>query len=181
MKHSQNIIDGKNKIKNNFLRDANIKDVPQIVSINTQCRQNNYKWIIDQQYLDNIDLNKRISKREEYFKKWDTFYLVKEVDWKVVWFIDWVINTSKEFPYDFEIKWLYIDTDYQWMWIWKELFDALVNDKRFKNYKSFYLFTLKDNPQSRWFYEKLWGKVFTEIDKDFGWKSYKLVWYYWQR
>jgi ribosomal protein S18 acetylase RimI-like enzyme len=93
------------------------------------------------------------------------FYL-KEIDGKIVGFISWGINDDPQVEYENEITWLYVDIQQQGKHIGKELFEKLIEDEKFKVCDSFYLRTLKDNPQSNHFYQKMWGKKF-------GYKNHK--------
>lgn len=173
-------LENREKPGENWIRDANFDDVEAIARINTECWKNNYRWIIADEYLESIDREERTKKWKEHFKKWETHYLVKKIDGKVVWFIDGRKNREKkEVPYDFEIMWLYVDKEYQGKKIGTELVEALLSHDIFKNDTSFFLFTLKDNPQSRGFYEKLWGKLSDyEVVKEYWGKPYTLVCYY---
>jgi len=151
------------------------KDLPDIVRINVYCWKHNYKWNVDQAYLDSISYQKQLKKRSNKEIKWNIF--VSEIDWKVVWFIHWWKSRDwEEFP-PYEIRWLYIDPNHQWKWIWTKLFQFIID---LYSIKSFYLWTLKNNPQSEWFYQKMWWVKFGEKTREFWWYPIQEVWYKWK-
>jgi ribosomal protein S18 acetylase RimI-like enzyme len=117
---------------------------------------------------------------KDRLEKKESVIYVKEFDGKIVWFIDGGVPKS-EVPYEAEIYTIYIDPKFQGNGIGKELMHTIMNDDFFKDKKSFYLWTLKEAPQSRGFYDKLWGKVFTEKYEEIGGKKYLMVGYYRQK
>lgn len=145
----------------NGIRSATIADIPDMTKLNLECRKYNYKWIVSQDFLDNLNLEEKIKSWESHFLEVQNSvcYYVKIIDGKIVWFISGGKNRDLNYPYENGIVWLYVDIHYQNQSIGKELFQKLLEDQKFKNCKSFYLWTLKDNPQSNHFYKKMWGKL----------------------
>ncbi len=163
------------KKANMKIRKYSSKDLPDIVKINVDCRKHNYKWNVDQKYLDSISYERQLKKRKNKKIKWNIF--VAEIDSEIAWFIHWWKSRDWEgFP-PYEIRWLYVDPKHQWKWIWTKLFKFLVD---LVWIKSFYLWTLKNNPQSEWFYQKMWWVKFEEKTKEFWWYPIKEVWYKWE-
>lgn len=60
-----------------------------------------------------------------------------------------------KYPYENEIYGLYVDINHQGKNIGKELFETILQDDKFRFCKSFCLWTLRDNPQSNHFYQKM--------------------------
>ena len=155
------------------IRELQIEDIPKIWKINFECWRKNYKWIIDDVFLNGITIERWIEKAKIYYNKPEVFALVKEIEWEIIWFIDGHANNEKEF----EINRLYVDPIKQWEWHGKELFMTFINNKNIKKYPNIMLFTLKDNPQSRWFYEKLGWTLWIETKKAWWEKEYPIVEY----
>lgn len=151
------------------------KDLPDIVIINVSCRKHNYKWNVDQNYLDSINYEKQLDKRRNKKIKWNIF--VAEENGVVVWFVHgWKARDWQKFP-PYKIMWLYVDPNYQSKWMWTKLFKFFVDSVWIK---SFYLWTLKNNPQSQGFYQKMWWVKFAQKTKEFWWYPIKEVWYRWE-
>lgn len=166
------------KIIDNGIRKATLDDLPEMERINIECRKHNYKGIIAQDYLDSIASGAKLEKRKERFLLGHESYYVRIIDGKIVGFISGGKNEYKDVPYDNEINGLYVDVHHQGKNIGKDLFERLLEDEKFKDCTSLYLWTLKDNPQSRHFYEKMWGKIFGEYTHN---RWYALVGYYRQK
>ena len=162
------------------IREVEGKDMEQICDFHARCWKENFKWIIAQDYLDKfgkdpVKWRSFISERDP--SKYSMF--VYDKWWKVVWIIDgW--TWEKEW-FDFEIYGFYVNPDFQKEWIGRNLWEHLMNSKNFKDKKSFYLRTLKDNVSWWNFYKKMWWKIVDEIKKDIGGKKYDLVCYARQR
>lgn len=162
------------------IREVGEKDMEQICVIHARCWKENFKWIIDQKHLDNFGKDSK-KWRESICEKDSSTYsmFVYNKWWDVVWFIDWWLWDKEWF--DFEIYGFYVNPDFQREWVWGELWEYLMNSKNFKDKKSFYLRTLKDNIVWWNFYKKMWWKIVDEIKKDIGGKKYDLVCYARQR
>jgi GNAT superfamily N-acetyltransferase len=156
------------------IREYSPQDNKSLVRVNVDCRKHNYKWNVNQEYLDSISYDHRLQKRENKPMKWKI--LVAEIDWNVVWFIHWwKWRDWEDFP-PYEIRWLYISPKHQWLWIGKKLFKALLD---LTGVKKFYLWTLKNNSQSQWFYKKLWWIKFAEKTRKFWWYDISEAGYKW--
>ena len=128
-----------------------------------ECRKKNYQGIIAQDFLDKLSVEDKLEQWKSHFLevKDTSSYYVKVIDGKIVWFISWGKNMDEKYPYENEIYGLYVDVNHQGKNIGKELMEALLQDDRFVNCKSFCLWTLQDNPQSNHFYQKMWWKLFS--------------------
>jgi ribosomal protein S18 acetylase RimI-like enzyme len=158
------------------IRDVKEEDMEQICDFHARCWKENFRWVIAQDYLDKFGKDpakwrKFISEREP--SKYSMF--VYDKWWKVVGIIDggpW----DKEW-FDFEIYGFYVNPDFQREWVGIKLWEYLMNSKNFKDKKSFYLRTLKDNISWWNFYQKIWWKIVDEMKKNFWDKEYDLVCY----
>ena len=158
-----NLQEAKNWLLPNGIRNAVFEDIPEMVRINIECWKHNYKGIIEQEYLDALTPWDKLENWKERFLTGIESYYVKVIDGKVVGMVSWWKNDDATIPYENEIYGLYVDIRHQGKHIGKELCEQLLQDERFKDCWSFYLWTLKDNNHSRHFYEKMWGKVFGEF------------------
>lgn len=158
------------------IREAKKKDMEQICDLHARCWKENYKWIIDQRHLDNFGLNPE--KWRKFINERDSakyYMFVYNKWWKVLWIIDWW-PWEKEW-FDFEIYGFYVDPNFQREWVWRKLWEYLMNSEAFKRKNSFYLRTLKDNTSWWNFYKKMWWKIIDETKKKIGEKEYNLVCY----
>ena len=158
------------------IHEVEQKYMNQICDIHARCWKKNFKWIIEQAYLDKF--GKDPEKRRNFIhgnnpSEYSMF--VYDKWWKVLWFIDWWIWEKDWF--DFEIHGFYVDPDNQRQWVWRKLWEHLIESKNFKDKNSFYLRTLKDNIAWWNFYKKMWWKIVDEIKRKFGEKEYDLVCY----
>lgn len=166
------------KITNNWVRDAVLDDAFQLAEINYNWWTQSYRGVIDDDFLDTIDLKRKQERMVDFMKNdnWKSIRLVYELNGKVSWFVHWGEKRDEDIPYEAEIYAIYVDPSVQGKGIWKALMNAIA-ETSFKDKKSFYLRTLKNKSETRWFYEKLWGKVFTEKEHEIGGKKYQMVGY----
>jgi len=165
---------------NNWVRKATLDDAFAITKVHLDTQKYNYRDILDQEFLENMNFESRVQKMQDRLEKKESVIYVKELDGKIVWFIDGGVSKAGV-PYEAEIYTIYIDPKFQGKGVGKELMYTIMNDDFFKDKKSLYLWTLKESPQSRGFYDKLWGKVFTEKYEEIGGKKYLMVGYYRQK
>jgi GNAT superfamily N-acetyltransferase len=95
--------------------------------------------------------------------------------WKIIWIIDWWPWEKNGF--DFEIYWFYVDPNSQREWVWRTLWEYLMNSEYFMDKNSFYLWTLKENIVWWSFYKKMWWEIIEETKKMIGDKECDLVCY----
>lgn len=167
------------KSNSHSVREAIIDDAFQLAEINYNWWTQSYRGIIDNSFLDTIDLERKKEKMIDFMKNdnWKSIRLVYELDGKILWFVHWGEKRDEEVPYEAEIYAIYVDPSTQGKGIWKTLMNSILETPYFKDKKSFYLRTLKNKPETRWFYEKLWGKVFIEKEHEIGGKKYPMVGY----
>lgn len=153
------------------------KDLYNMTKINTECRKNNYKWIVSQSYLDSLDVKEKFEKRKLFMKEnpEDRYVFTDDKD-NILWFVNITQFQEPVDWFDFEIQAIYIDIKQQWKWIWRKLFEYILSKEEYKN-KNFLLRTLEWNPESRWFYERMWGKADITKPKTYWDKEVTLIRY----
>ena len=172
------------KKSNNYLvRRAIVDDAFQLAEINynwwTQC----YRGIIDDEFLDSINLKIKRRRTVEIMKNdyWKSICLVYEFNKKILWFVHWGEKKDKDISYEAEIYAIYVDATMQGKGIWTVLMNSILETPYFKNKQSVYLRTLANKHETRWFYEKLWWKIFAKKEREIGGKKYPIVGYFWEK
>ncbi len=112
------------------------------------------KYILDCAYI----LKKEYSKKpynEEFIPKSELKYVeskvqnnedncfVATIDGKVVWFCFWSLSYWADWV-QWIIEEIVVDSDYQWKWVWKELYFTIENYFKEKNVKSLMLWVQND-------------------------------------
>jgi len=164
--------------KNEFvIREVEEKDMQDICDLHARCRKENFKWFLGWDYLKDFWKEPMWRRKHILEKKDEGKYamFVYEKWWKILWFIDWWPSYDEN--YDFKIPWFYVDPNSQREWIWRKIWEYLLNSEYFKNQRSFYLRTFRDNLVWGNFYKKMWGRIVNEKKESFGEKEYELVCY----
>lgn len=165
----------KNMIK---IRKATLEDAERIGEINFISVTNYYRWIINDEYLNSLKLNNVISLRQQYLIEEEdnpeTFTLVYEENWVVLWFIKWWVITKSMWTiqelnkYKNELYSFYLDLDSRWRWIWAQLMEAYKQYLKQIWINKFCVWCLKENISSKEFYELAWGILCWERKIKFG-------------
>lgn len=107
------------------------------------------RWQRDENFQQNLFRN----------NKFDTkTYKLIEIDW-VVW---WVLNVIEYEDY-IKLDEIQIDTNFQWLWVWKALINEVINLSKDQN-KQLKLQVLKINSKAIWIYEKIWFEIKRETN-----------------
>ncbi len=160
-----------------IIRNATVSDAEWIASVQIRSWKETYHAIIPQKYLNSLEINKKKKVWSELLSKPWTMTLIAEY-WELVGFINYWVSREKT-NYDWEVYSLYIREEYKWKWIWKELFLWARKDMVWRGFKSFYVWVLDKNP-SKWFYEKMGGRVIGEKDVEIGDTRVKEIAYGWK-
>ncbi len=158
-----------NKINLNklIIRNAQKNDIEQIATIKVDGWRNAYSEIIDNEYLNNMSINKEINSYSNKYSLNDIYVAV--LDNEVVGFCRVYNYDESEFEdseIDCEIREIYVRPDIKRMGIGGKLFNFVLNHFKSNNKRKMYLGVFKDNYKSRNFYEKMGGTL---------WKSTYLV------
>lgn len=160
---------------NIIIRKARTEDAEAIANIKISGWQTAYKGIIEDDFLDNMNINEEIEKRKKNIKN-GADIIVAELDNEIVGFClyrDYIKNQEENLDADCEISSLYVKTELKRKGIGKKLMNYVINDLKSKRKKKMILGCLKDNYPSRAFYEKMGGKVLKTEKIAFGNKEYE--------
>lgn len=158
-----------------IIRKARTEDAEAIADIKITGWQTAYRGIIDDDFLDNMNINEEIEKRKNNIKNGANI-IVAELDNEIVGFClyrDYIKNQEDNLDADCEISSLYVKPELKRKGIGKKLMNYVIDDLKSKEKKKMILGCLKDNYPSRAFYEKMGGKVLKTEKIAFGNKEYE--------
>ena len=158
-----------------IIRQVEFEDIPRVVEIQIAGWKTAYRGIIDDNYLDNLDVEEKKVKRKRDFGK--SPFVVAVLDGKIVGFCRYLYEVFSDdgIGFDSEIMALYVDPELKGKGIGKELFEYVKNDLKEHGKKKTILWCLKDNYPSRGFYEKRGGEIVGEHGIEIGGKIYPEV------
>ena len=119
------------------IRDAKLKDVDRIIDINMRGWQTAYRGIIDDDFLDNMNINEEIEKRKNNIKN-GADIIVAELDNEIVGFClyrDYIKNQEENLVADCEISSLYVKSELKRNGIGKKLMNYVIDDLKSKGKK----------------------------------------------
>ena len=152
---------------NIVIRKAKRSDIPVVASINVRGWQSAYRGIIDDSFLDSLDVHKVIERLSLNFDK--SVLVVAESDGVVVGFIKYSLE---EVP---EVLAFYVDPHLKNIGIGSKLFSYVIDDMKKNKKLKLINWCLKDNVSSRRFYKKMGGREFSERLINIGGKDYSEV------
>ena len=162
----------------NNIKIRNIKkeDIPQVVNIQIDEWRAAYKGMIDDEYLENMNVEKKIKMREKDYK--ETRFIVAEINNEIVGFCRYTDNINKTpetLEADCELRALYVKPEVKHNGIGKKMFQYAVNEFKNMGKTKMVLWCLKDNVLARKFYEKMGGKIIKERLIHIGNRDYEEV------
>lgn len=158
------------------IRNIKKEDIPEVVNIQIDGWRKAYKGMIDDEYLENMNVENKIKMREKDYK--ETGFIVAEHDNKVVGFCRYTDNIEKtpETPKaDCELRALYVKPELKHNGIGKKMFQYAVNEFENIGKTKMVLWCLKDNVLARKFYEKMGGVIIKERLIHIGNRDYEEV------
>ena len=161
-------------MENVIIRKVRKEDLLEVVNIQINGWKTAYQGIIEEEYLQNMNQEERLKKKEEDYKKKDGF-IVAELSNHVVGFCRYIDNNSYSQEVaiaDCELLALYVRVDLKRHGIGKKLFDYVKKEFHEKNKEKMILWCLKENEPSKRFYEKMGGRVIKERSIAIGEKEY---------
>ena len=161
---------------NRNIRDIKKEDIPQVVDMQISGWRAAYKGMIDDEYLENMNVEKKIKMREKDYK--ETRFIVAEINNEIVGFCRYTDNMEKtpETPeVDCELRALYVKPEVKHNGIGKKMFQYAVNEFKNMGKTKMVLWCLKDNVLARKFYEKMGGKIIKERLIHIGNRDYEEV------
>ena len=154
-----------------IVRKAEKEDVMQIAEILVEDWQKAYRGIIDDDFLESMSVNQRYEIEVKRYQKY-----VVAVDGNEILGYAWLQNTEDDTA-DCEIVALYVRYSYRNNGIGKLLLQHAVRHFREIGKKIMIIWCLKDNDESRRFYEKTGGKEGQVSSHPWGGKEYKIISY----
>ena len=120
-----------------------------------------YRGIIDDEILDNLNRNEKIKKWREHYTVGNV--IVAEENGVVLGYCKYDDNVvSKNTDIDSEIIAIYVDCDKLGRGVGRKLVEYVMNDLRNKNKSKMIIWCLEKNENARKFYEKMGGKLITD-------------------
>lgn len=141
-----------------IIRKASTADIVQIATIKVTGWKKAYTDIIDNDYLNNMVVDKEIISYNNKYSLNDVF--VAELNNEIVGFCRVYDYDKAEFEdteIDCEIREIYVRPDIKRIGIGSKLFNYVLNYFKTKGKRKLYLGVFKDNYKSRKFYEKMGG------------------------
>lgn len=141
-----------------LIRTIKYEDIEQIVDINIKAWKKEYKGIIDNEILNNIN-------RQEKIKKWKKSYnkgnvIVAEESGTILGYCRYDDRAVyKNTDIDSEIIAIYVDCDKLRNGIGRKLVEYVTNDLKNKNKNKMVIWCLEKNQNARNFYEKIGGNL----------------------
>lgn len=170
-----------------IIKKAEKEDIPDIARIHVEGWQGAYKGIIDQQYIDSQNLDKRINDWTEWFGDKTVTRLIAFKNNLPVGFVAFgplrtaPPGTSKIRPlYSSEIYGLYLLPEVFREGIGKSLIKKAAENLKDQKHQSTCLWVLKDNKRACAFYDAMGGQRIGKKMVEFGPTKAKEVCYGWR-
>lgn len=161
-----------------IIRNARNEDAEAIADIKIAGWRTAYKGIIEDDFLLKMDRNIEIEKKYKNIE--NNEIIVAEYNYEIVGFCiyrDYIKNEKDKNIADCEISSLYVKPELKRKGIGKKLMNYVIDDLKSKGKKKIILGCLKENYQSRAFYEKMGCKFLNSDKSQFGDREYELVIY----
>lgn len=155
------------------IRTIREEDIPSVVDIQIEGWKTAYKGMIEDDFLNSMNRNKKIEQRKKDYKQ--DGYIVAEIEEEIVGFCRYIDNntyTPNMLEIDCEIVALYVKSELKYNGIGTKLFEFVMKEFRSKNRTKMIIWCLKDNEPSRKFYAKMGGVIEKEKVVEIGKKEY---------
>lgn len=141
-----------------LIRKVKYEDIEQIVDICIHDWQVEYKGIVDDKILENLNKKEKMEKWKIRYKMGYT--IVAEQKGKILGYCRYDDKIDdKNIEADSEIIELYVDNKNLSKGIGKKLVEYAIKDLKAKNRNKMIIYCLKENLKARRFYEKMGGKL----------------------
>ena len=158
-----------------IIRTATINDAEKVAKIKIEGWQTAYRGIIDDDFLDNMNINEEIEKRKNNIEN-GADIIVAELDNEIVGFClyrNYIKNPESYSNANCELSSLYVRGSLKRRGIGKRLMQHVIQKLQNQGKTKMILGCLKENYPSRAFYEKMGGKVLKTEKIAFGNKEYE--------
>ena len=162
-----------------IIRTATINDAEKVAKIKIEGWQTAYRGIIDDEFLDNMNLNEEIEKRKNNIEN-GVDIIVAELNNEVIGFClyrDYIKDPENYPNANCEISSLYVKSSLKRKGIGTKLMQYVIQKLQNQGKTQMILGCLKGNYPSRAFYEKMGGKVLKTEKITFGNKEYEEIIY----
>lgn len=141
-----------------LIRTIKYEDIEQIVDINIKDWKKEYKGIIDDEILNNLNRQEKIKKWKNNFNKGNV--VVAEENGNILGYCRYDDNVVYEnTDIDSEIIAIYVDCDKLRNGIGRKLVEYVKNDLKNRNKTKMVIWCLEKNQNARKFYEKIGGNL----------------------
>jgi len=134
--------------------NATEKNHQEIAEVSIRCWKQAYKNILDQDYLENISVEKKIASRSSWFHEPNKFSIVAIIQNKIIGFCDFGESRHPELAAG-EIYTLYVLEEYQRHGIGTMLVNEAICQLDKHELKPIVVLSLEDNKKADIFYKKL--------------------------
>lgn len=150
-------------MKNIIIRNAEYKDIPDVIDIRIKAWQTAYKGIIDDDFLFSINKDDKVKKLRDTYKK--TGFIVAVSNNSIAGFCRYkdLISSDPDTLYaDCELLAIYVKPELKYNGIGTKMFSHVIKEFKSKGKKRMILWCLKDNDPAKNFYVKQGGKIIKE-------------------
>ena len=165
-------------MQNIIIRNVKKEDLWSVSSIVVDGWKSAYRGIIDDDFLDSLKIEDNYNRGLKDYQ--ENGFIVAEVNNEVVGFCRYTINNlfSQDVKdIDCELCAIYVKPDMKRQGIGAALFQYVIQEQKKNENRKMILWCLKENYNSRKFYEKMGGVLYGENEIEKGGKKYKEVGY----
>lgn len=165
-------------MQNIIIRNVKKEDLWSVSSIVVEGWKSAYRGIIDDKFLDSLKIEDNYNRRLKDYQ--ENGFIVAEVNNEVVGFCRYTINNlfSQDVKdIDCELCAIYVKPDMKRQGIGAALFQYVIQEQKKNKNRKMILWCLKENYNSRKFYEKMGGVLYGENEIEKGGKKYKEIGY----
>ena len=160
-----------------IIRDATIKDIPEIAKLHIDSWNKTYNGIIAQDHLDNMkrNIDKRIERMKNEFNM--RKMIVATINDEIVAFSEYTLTNqfSKDLDIDCELCGLYVKNQYVGNGIGTKMFNYVVNEFIKKGNSKMGLWCVKENINAINFYRAKGGIKVAEKNFELAGKEYNEI------
>ena len=163
------------------IRSANNNDATDIANICTKSWKSTYQGIIDQTFLDQLDIDKQIDRTQKTLRNPDikTFIAVETESDETIGYSMFGPCREKNIDAEFELYAIYLYEESQGFGAGKLLFDHGYQAFIQLKHKKMMVSVLAKNTSARLFYEKMGGQIANPDRADLGGRRYPTDTYVW--
>lgn len=165
-------------MQNIIIRNVKKEDLWSVSNITVECWKSAYKGIIDDKFLESLNVEDNYNKRLKDYQ--ENGFIIAEINNEVVGFCRYTINnlfSQNVENIDCELCAIYVKPDLKRKGIGSALFKYVIQEQKKNKNQSMILWCLKENYNSRKFYEKMGGILYGENEIKKGERKYKEVGY----